>query len=948
MAHDSGYINLFSFADWATSASNALKTSGIGELSTDAARGEITITTGDTEHVWTATGANADYYMIPVRGGTTYDVTWTMSGTSANSQVFYVPMKADRTYCLGGSHPYQSVAPESGPGEKSGSFTTPSDCRYVQLFFDVHDTHKSMTFGDIAVWGKPFVRFGRGDCSPIIVEKFAPICSFDGVEGSEPLALDVPVVPFVPPVPPPECACFTFEKGKTGAVEVEMTCDDKAELHVEVEIEQGCSDCCAGKYTIKPTASLTLPCIPFDIAEADVQIMRRDYKTGGTTAAGPGEVDGTAGFTLERGKNRGENEGEEADCCTLKPTLTVTFPDCVKHFEPTYVYPPDGQVQFYRRNDDPESEDYGKAQLQHKTFIEWFVDREHCSEYPRITTLDIPSCMLPDKNWPAKTVEIRNNNGNTLIGTLTYKVSRVDCAPRVEIGVSKFMLPDPPIYIPPLPCASPNGELTVTAQYVDAAGATKKIANASAGNGKTAKSAIRGSVDTAPYLNCLKYDSDMTLDLGHMYGIGFNNGGGVNMEFAGHTLRINGAATGTSKTWYGGGFGDWKAGASDTQTLRVAYDSPFCRGPLMRFTGGTDPSPALTNGIVLRTVTYEDVNTRFVEIDGNNVTQHQEWTSGRVVDATETSPATWESTANLNIVLPTGVQWSVDGLSLALPLTEFIYNDSGVLSTAKETEYAVRVAPAPLSKLNNGTHLNCSGLASFSYAGDPHYLHEDGLRVNAGKGLWIYGYSGNPAGITGYDSSRQGRLEIAKHDGDFEFVNVTDVDGATCPRLVLNDTVGTHNTSALANGNGGDATNVKGVTVQPWNRDSGNDLTIPVVMFSRYGGAWKTSTEAAGYVLSEAVTVKGLADSNETRLAGSDSGLGGSSYSEDFQNLKTYIQVAYQYIKRICNALTYIRGAYAHVGKAGMLMNFDLDTGAPASSARHSTVQQSNSQQGGS
>ena len=145
--YELGYDNLFLFYDWRRSASAELKRSASGEELT-LGDGTVKIKTGTVQHVMTKYGASADFYNIPVQPNTTYRFSCTLEGISQRSQVYWVPITSAFAY-VDASPYYRTLTVSSAEGDKTATFTTPANCAYVQLFFDVHDVDVYMTFESI-------------------------------------------------------------------------------------------------------------------------------------------------------------------------------------------------------------------------------------------------------------------------------------------------------------------------------------------------------------------------------------------------------------------------------------------------------------------------------------------------------------------------------------------------------------------------------------------------------------------------------------------------------------------------------------------------------------------------------------------------------------------------------------------------------------------------------
>lgn len=375
--------------------------------------------------------------------------------------------------------------------------------------------------------------FGYGSTCPTVeVPAFSPICSKPEVTGSTPLTLDVPVPVFAPIVPPPECACFTFVKPTSDVTaETTPTCtaDNKAKVSVNVDI-QPVGDCCNGKYKITPNVSLELPCMPFSVNAATVNLRNR---SGETTAA---KINGTAALQFTK------------DCCVLKPTLNLTLPDCIPYYAPGNAL---GQVRACSRKSD------GTAETKTLKVAELIKDEKHCSLYPKLYTVDIPCCMQEDTTVSSTSVPLANLPGGGTSGTLTVTLKRVNCEPQVEVNVTRIDIPAPG---GGGSFCLDNGSLTLTPKYTDASGTEQ--------SGSPTTITLQNTAGTN---GCRKYTGSGTINLGAIPG--FSNGGSVFKDDDDNNLYMDGGL-GDGNTWYGGGIGDRAADSYEEEV--------FCRGPAMR------------------------------------------------------------------------------------------------------------------------------------------------------------------------------------------------------------------------------------------------------------------------------------------------------------------------------------------------------------------------------
>ena len=394
-------------------------------------------------------------------------------------------------------------------------------------------------------------------------------------------------------------------------------------------------------------------------------------------------------------------------------------------------------------------------------------------------TLEVPECLHADGLIDSKTYNFNDDAASGISGSITIETWMKDCVPVLKVtGEPLRVHIDPPIIsIPPL-CINP-ADITVKPVYYTRDEDGRLVSNADDENsGTTVHMSVTDGVGGCKQLSFSNGEGGaVTLDLTGLST--FGNGGSV-AQLDDHNLYIDGAVDKDLPGYFGGGYGDWKVGSNN-----VNYDKTFSRGPLMRYTdteGAADPSPVLSGSVNQYTVPVEAVDTYFaVATETNDSTtwdQSKTWQSARrsACNDQDTGKNCRTVVGNLDVIWPTGIQWSTDGLSLALPLTDFLFNESGILSEAQETGVAARVSPGPATTLayGNGAMLageNASGLVSRAKDSAEAARISDGLRVNAGAGLRIYGLldgrvasddagGGSHTATTGYDSARQGQLEV--------------------------------------------------------------------------------------------------------------------------------------------------------------------------------------------
>lgn len=921
------YKNLFVFEDWADSLSNAIyDRKNHGEtLTADAAAGTATIATTTDANVhtsyWTAgSGARVDdFYLIPVDGGTEYRLTWTMSGTSSSSQVYYVPMRADKTY-VNSSPAYVGLG-TSGPGQQSRTFTTPAGCRYLQLFFNVHDTDKSMTFGNIRLWPAATFRFGgsgRAGCSSIEVEPFTPICSRPPIGGSTSMTLNVPVPRFAPAIPPEDCVCFEFEPGKVEA-DIKTSChENELGIDVEIKISPDPDDCCSGKYTITPTLDMTIPCIPFEVDPAGT------VGAGQMSPAGAAIVVRNKSGDPENGFDGGVNGvSMRKDCCTLTPVVDVTVPDCKKWYNPDDI--PDVQITACNRTAD------GKVETKEFKLIEMVQDPEHCVTYPKVLPINLPCCSLPDFE---QTETKALTNGGT--GSITLKLQRVDCVTRMSLDVTPIEIPIPVINVPPMCLETASGDVTVT--YTDEAGTEHE---------STVTNGIRLTANNDGA--CKKYTPSVSINLGTLNLSGFGNDGTVFMssDEDDDNLYIDGTIDLAKTTWYGGGYGDR---ANNSHAADV-----FCRGPKMRngmsplATGTADTNDYPVPDFITTTTTQ---NPGFMLTNATGQQATARWASSRkandgtlatgpVTDTVEGEEHTYQL-GNLSMVMPTGFQWHNRGI--AVVLTHFWWADSGILGAVNETNTAVLLAPAPAVHKNhvrNNVNLEGQNASGLVLDPDNRATVTDGLAVNDGPGLRIFGLDAKTQDteITGTNAATKvGRLEVYAHNDDFKFTDDTSGSVLDGGKLVLNDAYDSGLKDLIPcpitwEGSGYSSSNM-------WTRDAQyNGCTLPVI--APHLSAQTPATSTAPAIRYWAKDTHGVYRPSFTYWNSLVGGFGdtaasntlhGYQYAADHASdtatavgyLKDFNAKLLEFIEHLHVMLSTFSATWLHFGRAGMLIGADI------------------------
>ena len=588
------------------------------------------------------------------------------------------------------------------------------------------------------------VQFGKSGCSDISVEPFTPICSFDEPKGTTPLSFDVPAVSIAMPVPPAECTCFDFT-GSSQSVSVGVApCGEKGASTFTTTIEKASDDCCDGRYAVKTTGSVSVPCMPFDVEGSTVKVKS---KSGSTKAD---DIDGSIDFWVKK--------GDGSSCCSLTSGIDVTLPDCIK----SYTKPVDPQITYYDKGD----------QKTHK-LVDIAEDKDHCSIYPTVKPITLPACSLADEEKTAKF----KVNGTEYRMTLTRK----DCA--YDIAMPDITVNVPDVVVPNICLGSATFRYTYT--YTDEDGATYTT---------DADSQSASGSFTQDRTGCWSLAvSGLSFDLGSIGGSDFDDTGDVFRETYttaddknGTHLVINGDTDAWTDPWYLGGIGT--AAGDGTSAGSGTANGWIDLGTLKGAESGT-----YTGTIPLAKQGHAHYMAKTT-----TTTTTQAWRSARKGEKQSwNAPLIDFETGDLSAIMMTGAEWSSRGV--ALRTSNFFYNSSGVLSFVVEapfdtttdangvysltdnTSYAPVVAPGIAVATCNEGEKNASGLvvnaladlSSSGLASDVTGL-TSGLAVNPGKGLRIHGVTGmaSETSTNTKDSlvaSDLGKLELLTRSDDFAF-----------------------------------------------------------------------------------------------------------------------------------------------------------------------------------
>jgi len=405
-------------------------------------------------------------------------------------------------------------------------------------------------------------------------------------------------------------------------------------------------------------------------------------------------------------------------------------------------------------------------------------------------TLEVPECLHADGLIDSKTYNFNDDADSGISGSITVETWMKDCVPVLKVtGEPLRVHIDPPIIaIPPL-CIEDNRTIMVKPVYYTRDADGELVSNGDDQNylGTPVTMTVTENEQTGCKQLSFTGSGDaantVTLDL---TGIStFGNGGSV-FQADDLNLYTDGSA-GDGDTWHGGGLGDRKDDNGEQYVER--------RGPKMR--GGTSPWGSGADYFIPRAVYKNQNDTSKLTITSGNDTA-TEWRSSRRLGEGEEAEESGIATGNLSMVLPAGLQWHTRGI--ALTLSHFLWNPSGLLSSMNETGVGALVSPAPTvfadnakrSISNSATRsvggFNASGLRInppvTPTAGNSWYGFEGGLDVNDGGGLRVFGADYKTAAAEIGDAntapdSRFGKLEVFGHSDDFAF----NYDG----KLVIND-----------------------------------------------------------------------------------------------------------------------------------------------------------------
>lgn len=406
-------------------------------------------------------------------------------------------------------------------------------------------------------------------------------------------------------------------------------------------------------------------------------------------------------------------------------------------------------------------------------------DDDCCSGKYEITptiTIDVADCM--EKDWSvSKTYEFNRTDAG-YSGSFTVTLKMKDCVPSLEITGTKLTVPQPPpISIPPV-CLKSVDPFNLNIKYYDRKN-----------HGNTEQTETKSVTLTADNTGeCKTFTvEDVTLDLTAMSSIA--NGGSVFQDGDGNLYTDGSYGGQTETTWYGGGIGN----IPDNN----AADSVVCRGPLMRSApDGKYPFDTAAQHLV----PHIALDGKFKITDKQGSEYAFSWVSWCAKDEEDGEKSIQDesgeegvATGNLDMVLPSGFQWHERGI--AINLTQFNWNPSGILNFMSETNTGVLISPSPALHVGGDLDgMNASGLAMQVEDTALYPIHSlestvsDGLMVSCGFGMRVFATDSKTSETAAQlrairdnsrDRTRIGALEVYGHKDDFNF-NTDD-------KMVLND-----------------------------------------------------------------------------------------------------------------------------------------------------------------
>lgn len=431
---------------------------------------------------------------------------------------------------------------------------------------------------------------------------------------------------------------------------------------------------------------------------------------------------------------------ERFEAICSRPALTASTPMTFDVPVPSFAFPsPPTECVCFDFKDNP-AKTTVVANKKPTSRVKIEPSEDCCSGVYTVTPIiEVPQCTIEDYEM-SDTFAL-----DSLGSTATWKLTMKDCQPRLS-----FTTRIKPLVVPSS-CFRVVGDTCSDAGdpsfNCDNASKRRFALTIKAGDAKNQKHNVYFNVKKTNDNACSTYQiSSGTLDLNSLFGTGnpvflkpTEAGGGGGGGIAG--IHLDGSPS-SGETWYGGGIGN---------VSPDAHGDVIRRGPLMR--NGNEVK-GLEN-VRIPIAQWPNVH----QIVNNGNSHAPSWSSVRPDD--ESAPG---EIGNLNITMPTGLQWHSRGV--ALNMSTFQWNPSGLLSTFEESNVSALLSPAPTVTTVENTQVNASGLNILTgdTAVSDGAVLKPGLTVDAGDGLRICGIDARTPEYAenkwDYNDDRQGKLEV--------------------------------------------------------------------------------------------------------------------------------------------------------------------------------------------
>ena len=429
---------------------------------------------------------------------------------------------------------------------------------------------------------------------------------------------------------------------------------------------------------------------------------------------------------------------ERFEAICSRPALTASTPMTFDVPVPSFAFPspPTECVCFDFKTNPAKTNVVANKEPTSRVKIE--PSEDCCSGVYTVTPIiEVPQCTIENYELSDKFAL------DSLGSTVTWKLTMKDCQPRLSFttDIKKLVVPSSCFRVVGDKC-SDAGDPSANCDDVSKLWFALTL---KAGDEAYQKHNVYFNVKKTNDNNCSTYQiSSGTLDLNSLFGTGnpvflksseAGGGGGI----AG--LHLDGSPS-SGETWYGGGIGN---------VSPDAHGDVIRRGPLMR--NGNEVK-GLEN-VQIPIAQWPNVH----QIVNKENSPAPSWSSVRPDD--ESTPG---KIGNLNITMPTGLQWHSRGV--ALNMSTFQWNPSGLLSTFDESNVSALISPAPTVITMENAQVNASGLNILT--GDTvisdGVVLKPGLTVDAGDGLRVCGIDARTPEYAenkwDYNDDRQGKLEV--------------------------------------------------------------------------------------------------------------------------------------------------------------------------------------------